>query len=242
MVTAQPPEAVVFFRIRIRSVDEISGVNALALVAPPIGSWAEANGIDSSGLPRRPRYPRLVLATLEDRLVVGDESVLRDMFDEYGALVLSICRKLVGNEAEDLVQQVFLAAWKGRDRFDPSKGSLAAWLSGIARFKAIDHLRAASRRPSSPSAQVGEMASGSASVGDTGSTEPAVNQVVDRMVLSAALQSLPDARRQVIELGFYHELSHPEIADRLDLPLGTVKSHMRRGLEALQRELRGSRV
>lgn len=203
-------------------------MNALALVAPV----EEANAVPNSGLDRRPRYPRLVLATLEDRLVVGDESVLRDMFDEYGSLVLSICRKLVGSEAEDLVQQVFLAAWKGRDRFDPSKGSLGAWLSGIARFKAIDHLRAAGRRPSTPSAEVGEMLS----------VEPMVNQVVDRLVLSAALDSLPAARRQVVELGFFEELSHPEIADRLDLPLGTVKSHMRRGLEALHRELRGSRV
>lgn len=203
-------------------------MNALAPVAPP----EEANALPNSGLVRQPRYPRLVLATLEDRLVVGDESVLRDMFDEYGSLVLSICRKLVGTEAEDLVQQVFLAAWKGRDRFDPSKGSLGAWLSGIARFKAIDHLRAAGRRPSTPSAEVGEMVS----------VEPKVNQVVDRLVLSAALDSLPAARRQVVELGFFEELSHPEIADRLDLPLGTVKSHMRRGLEALHRELRGSRV
>ena len=177
------------------------------------------------------RYPRSVLATLEDRLVVGDETVLRDMFDEYGSLVLGIGRKLVGAEAEDLVQQVFLAAWKGRDRFDPSKGSLAAWLSGITRFKAIDHLRAAGRRPSSPTAEVGELAS----------VEPAVNQVVDRIVLGSALQSLPAARRQVVELGFFHELSHQEIAEQLDLPLGTVKSHMRRGLEALQRELEGSR-
>lgn len=154
------------------------------------------------------------------------------MFDEYGTLVLGICRKLVGNEAEDLVQQVFLAAWKGRDRFDPSRGSLAAWLSGIARFKAIDHLRAAARRPSTPTDKVDEM----------NSVESQVNNVVDRMVLSAALQSLPSARREVVELGFYKELSHPEIAERLDLPLGTVKSHMRRGLEALQRELRGSNV
>lgn len=203
-------------------------MGALVLAAPLI----ETNGPKESRSTPRLGYPRLVLATLEDRLVVGDESVLRDMFDEYGTLVLGICRKLVGDEAEDLVQQVFLAAWKGRDRFDPSKGSLPAWLSGIARFKAIDHLRAAARRPSSPSADVGEMAS----------VEPQVNNVVDRMVLSAALASLPEARREVVELGFYHELSHPEIADRLDLPLGTVKSHMRRGLEALQRELRGSRV
>ncbi len=177
-------------------------------------------------------YPLIVLATLEDRLVVGDETVLREIFDEYGALVLSIGRRLVGADAEDLVQQVFMAAWKGRDRFDPSKGSLAAWLSGITRFKAIDHLRAAGRRPSVPTDQVEGL----------DPVEPAVDQVVDRMVLAAALDSLPEARREVVELGFFHDLSHPEIAEKLDLPLGTVKSHMRRGLEALQRELRGSRV
>lgn len=178
------------------------------------------------------RYPREVVATLEDRLIVGDETVLREIFDEYASLVLGISRRLVGNEAEDLVQQVFIAAWQGRERFDPSKGSLGAWLSGIARFKAIDHLRASGRRPSTPSAEVGEREA----------VEPVVDRVVDRMVLARALETLPAARREVVELGFFHDLTHPEIADRLDLPLGTVKSHMRRGLEALQRELEDSRV
>ncbi len=178
------------------------------------------------------RYPQDVVATLEDRLIVGDETVLREIFDEYAPMVLGISRRLVGNEAEDLVQQVFIAAWQGRERFDPSKGSLGAWLSGITRFKAIDHLRASGRRPSTPSAEVG----------DREAVEPAVDRVVDRMVLSRALSTLPDARREVVELGFFDDLTHPEIADRLDLPLGTVKSHMRRGLEALQRELEDSRV
>jgi RNA polymerase sigma-70 factor (ECF subfamily) len=173
-----------------------------------------------------------VVATLEDRLIVGDESVLREIFDEYSAMVFGIGRRLVGNDAEDLVQQVFIAAWQGRERFDPSKGSLGAWLSGITRFKAIDHLRAAGRRPSTPSAEVGEREA----------VEPVVDRVVDRMVLSRALDTLPAARREVVELGFFDDLTHPEIAERLDLPLGTVKSHMRRGLEALQRELEDSRV
>jgi RNA polymerase sigma-70 factor (ECF subfamily) len=61
-----------------------------------------------------------VLPTLEDRLVVGDESVLRAIFDEYGTLVLGMARRLAGDDAEDLVQQGFVAAWGGRDRFDPS--------------------------------------------------------------------------------------------------------------------------
>ena len=182
--------------------------------------------------PVQARYPLGVVATLEDRLVVGDESVLREIFDEYGSLVLGMSRRLVGDEAEDLVQQVFIAAWRGRERFDPSKGSLGAWLSGITRFKAIDHLRASGRRPSTPSADVGEREA----------VEPVVDRVVDRMILTRALDTLPAARREVVELGFFEELTHPEIAERLDLPLGTVKSHMRRGLESLQRELEDSRV
>ena len=208
------------------------------IAAPPLVGLgvARCGAFRPSVTPRAPlgvaRYPRPVVAPLEDRLVLGDESVLRDLYDEFGPLVLAIGRRLVGTEAEDLVQQVFIAAWKSRDRFDPSRGSLAAWLSGIARFKAIDHLRAASRRPSSPSDQVGEMEP----------VEPLVDRVIDRLVLARALANLPLARRQVVELGFYDELTHSEIAERLDLPLGTVKSHMRRALEALQRELEDSRV
>lgn len=186
----------------------------------------------SSALARHDGYPRGVPVSLEDRLVLGDDSALRDLFDEYGSLVLGIARRLVGDEAEDLAQQVFLAAWRGRARFDPSKGSLPAWLSGITRFKAIDHLRAAGRRPATPTEDVGRLEP----------VEPAVDGLVDRLVLASALRALPEARRHVVELGFLEGLTHAEIAERLDLPLGTVKSHMRRGLEALQRELEDSRV
>jgi RNA polymerase sigma-70 factor (ECF subfamily) len=221
-------------RIRGRFADEEPGMTTLsAFTIAGIASPAfPLVTVTAGARPEPVRYPRDVVATLEDRLIIGDDSVLRDIFDEYGPLVLGISRRLVGNEAEDLVQQVFIAAWKSRSRFDPSKGSLAAWLSGIARFKAIDHLRASGRRPSTPSAEVGEMES----------VEPVVDRVIDRMVLTRALDCLPAARREVVELGFFDELTHAEISERLDLPLGTVKSHMRRGLEALQRELEDSRV
>ncbi|MGF1598093.1 MAG: RNA polymerase sigma factor [Acidimicrobiales bacterium] len=178
------------------------------------------------------RYPRGVGVALEDRLRAGDRSALRDLFEEFGPMVMGLCRRMVGNEAEDLAQQVFLDAWRSRHRFDPERGTIGAWLTGIARFKAIDHYRAAERRPSVPVADTGvEVASG----------EAGVERIVDQLVITRALGTLPDIRRQVVELGFYSELTHPEIAERLTLPLGTVKSHMRRGLEALQRELEVSR-
>lgn len=176
-------------------------------------------------------YPRAVGATLEDRLLAGDDTALRELFDEFSPMVLGLARRLVGPDAEDLVQHVFLDAWRSRHRFDPHRGSLGAWLTGITRFKAIDHWRASGRRPSIPSAEAGVHEA----------TEPAVDQVVDQLVLTRALEKLPAIRREVVELGFYHDLTHPEIAEKLRLPLGTVKSHMRRGLESLNRELVASR-
>ncbi len=169
--------------------------------------------------------------SLEERLVGGDNAALRQIFDEYGPMVLGLARKLVGPDAEDLTQQVFLDVWRSRTRFDPGKGSLGAWLTGITRFKAIDHWRASGRRPSTPVPDAGMYVA-------TGSH---VDRVVDQLVLTRALATLTPIRRQVLELGFYDGLSHAEIAAKLDLPLGTVKSHMRRGLEALHRELGASR-
>ncbi len=175
-------------------------------------------------------YSRPVLDGLEQRFVAGDELALREAYNLHGALVFGICRRAVGADAEDVAQQVFVAAWKGRHGFDAERGSLAGWLSGIAKFKSVDHLRAKGRRPASADKEPEDVAQTPAEVG----------RVADRMVLSAALTHLSDTRRKVVELAFYEDLTHHEISERLDMPLGTVKSHVRRGLEALRQELEGS--
>ena len=178
---------------------------------------------------------RVVLSpvSVEQRFVAGHDTALKDVFDEYGALVMGVARKVVGDDAEDLTQQVFLAAWKGRGRFDPEKGALGSWLVGICRFKAIDHLRAKGRRP--PSASPG-------AVEKDIPVEASVGQITDRVILDEALSRLPDERREVVELAFYADLTHAEISKRLDMPLGTVKSHVRRGLQTLRGQLEESRV
>ncbi len=174
-----------------------------------------------------PGYHRPVPTNLEDRFVAGDEAALKEIFDLYGSLVLNICRRAVAGDAEDVVQQVFVAAWKGRASFDTEKGSLPGWLTGIAKFKAVDHLRAKGRRPQSADREVDDTASQSSDVG----------RVADRMLLTHALAKLPEERRRVVALAFFEDFTHQEISEHLAMPLGTVKSHVRRGLEALRHTL-----
>lgn len=174
-----------------------------------------------------PGYHRLVPLTLEERFVAGDEAALREIYEEHASLVLNICRRTVGADAEDVVQQVFVAAWKGRSSFDHDKGALAGWLTGIAKFKAVDHLRAKGRRPQSANQEVEDSASTAADVG----------RVADRMLLTRALATLPEERRRVVALAFFEDFTHQEISEHLAMPLGTVKSHVRRGLEALRHVL-----
>lgn len=177
------------------------------------------------------RYIRPVPATLEERFVAGDESALKEAFELHAPLIIGLCRRLVGGEAEDLAQQVFVASWKSRERFDPAKGSLKSWMAGIARFKSIDHLRAAGRRPQT----------GGGEPQDMGQIQAENARVTDRMVLTEALTGLSAERRMVVELAFYGDMTHAEISDKLSMPLGTVKSHVRRGLETLRAELGVSR-
>lgn len=168
-----------------------------------------------------------VVSTLEERFIAGDETALKEVFDSHAALVLSICRRTVGSDAEDVAQQVFVAAWKGRASFNPTRGSLAGWLSGIAKFKAVDHLRAKGRRPQNAGHEVEESASISVDVG----------RVADRVVLTQALGQLSEERRRVVALAFFEDFTHQEISEHLAMPLGTVKSHVRRGLESLRHAL-----
>ncbi len=165
---------------------------------------------------------------LESDFHRGADDSLRRAYDEHGSLVFSFCRRSLGStEAADVTQEVFLAAWKAHDRFDADRGSLRGWLMGIARNKVIDRLRHNSRRPQIASAEVD----------DRPATSHDIDRMSDRMVLATALDELPPRSRQLIELSFYQQLTHAEIADRTGVPLGTVKSDIRRGLSRLRRHL-----
>ncbi len=158
----------------------------------------------------------------------GDEKALRAAYDAHGSLVYSFCRRSLGDDrAKDVTQEVFLSAWRARDRFDSSKGSLAAWLMGITKNRVVDNIRAEQRHADRRSdAEPVEL-----------SIEADVEQIGDRMLVADALRSLPERSRMVIELAYLRDLTHTEIAEKFSIPLGTVKSDIRRGLANIRRHL-----
>ena len=158
----------------------------------------------------------------------GEENALRAAYDAHGPLVYSFCRRSVGDDrAKDVTQEVFVSAWRARDRFDSSKGSLAGWLMGIAKNRLIDNIRAERRHGDRRSeAEPGDLP-----------VESDVERVGDRMLVADALRSLPERSRTVIELAYLSDLTHTQIAEQTSLALGTVKSDIRRGLASIRRHL-----
>lgn len=212
----------------------------IGLVSPP--RTAPGHGRGSTAGPaatgvvvRRPHVgiPGMVPAatTIERRFAAGDEAALREAFERWGGLVASVAHAALRdpNDVDDVVQDTFVTAWRSRDRFDPERGTLAAWLAGIARNTGRQRLRTLSRAPTPTEV------SADALLDD----DDALRATADRLVLRAALDELPDGQRAVLELAFLEGHSHAVVAERLGLPVGTVKSHARRGLLALRRRLGG---
>lgn len=162
----------------------------------------------------------------------GDEDALAQAWKRFGGLVFNYCLRSLGDReaAADCTQETFVGAWRSRERYDPTKGSLAGWFIGIARYKVADAHRSAPRVPS-PVAEATERPDATAGAAD--------DRLADRLLVTHALSDLPERARQVIELAFYSDLSQTEIATTLGLPLGTVKSDMRRGLQRLRAHLEG---
>jgi RNA polymerase sigma factor (sigma-70 family) len=165
---------------------------------------------------------------IAERFRRGDETVLREVYDRYGGLVHRVGMACLPShhDAEDATQATFVAAWRGRETYDPDRGTLVAWLLGIARSQAVDRLRVLRRQ---------ERATAAANqVWVTYSGQPSPERVVDRLVVLDELRRLTDEQRRVVGLAFFDDLTHVQIAGVTGLPLGTVKSHLRRGLARLR--------
>jgi RNA polymerase sigma-70 factor (ECF subfamily) len=121
---------------------------------------------------------------------------------------------------------VFIAAWRRHATFDPERANLSAWLVGITRHQIADAFAARAKVATVPMPEEGE-------------GEPAAPPVelADRVLVEDELSRLPAQAQQVVRLAFYDDLTHQQIGERLGLPLGTVKSHIRRSLERMRRRL-----
>lgn len=170
---------------------------------------------------------------LDTRFAAGDPTALRAAYDRHGGAVYGIALRGLGahHDAEDITQQVFVRAWRGRAGYDPGRGELGGWLVGITRRQVADRLSARFRE---------RVVTDRAGQAGTRAPLPAPDQaVVDAMVVAAELDQLPPGMRRVLQLAFFDDLTHQQIAGLTGLPLGTVKSHLRRGLQRLRRRWEG---
>ncbi|MBG0828277.1 sigma-70 family RNA polymerase sigma factor [Planomonospora sp. ID67723] len=162
--------------------------------------------------------------TLNVRLAAGDDAALAECLRAHSALIRSYLHRFVpSQEIEDVQQVVFTEIWRSRSRFDADR-SLPAWLLSIAHNRAVDHLRVRSL-PTVPLDAVADPP------GADGRTDG--DGLADRDLVRRALAELPAPQRQAIELAYYGELTQREIAERLSVPLGTVKARTSRGLRRL---------
>ncbi|WP_241978907.1 MULTISPECIES: RNA polymerase sigma factor [unclassified Cryobacterium] len=169
-------------------------------------------------------------ASLDRAFQDGDERALAAAYDRWSPLVFTIAVRSLANasDAEDVTQKVFIAAWRGRGRFDPARSRLPAWLIGITRHVIADTHEARSRQrrledslaATIPAHRVDDSLS-----------------VVNRVLVGDEIDRLEPVPRQVMRLAFFDDLTQVQIADSLGLPLGTVKSHMRRSLTRLRTRL-----
>jgi RNA polymerase sigma-70 factor (ECF subfamily) len=173
-----------------------------------------------------------------ERVARGDADALAELYDRHARLIYSLALRILRDdgEAQDVVQEVFAQLWQQAARYDDRRGNVAAWLVTVARSRAIDRLRRRRSRPES-----------TADDADTSLLIDPAPPVDDRLLTSArastvrtAMDELPLLQRIAIELAFFEGLTHAEIAERLEMPLGTVKTRIRQALLRLRDRLEGA--
>jgi RNA polymerase sigma-70 factor (ECF subfamily) len=179
-------------------------------------------------------------AALIERIRGGERAAFVAFYDRYSPLLFSVAARVLGErkEAEDVLQEVMLVIWNKSGDYDPQLGTLSSWAVAVTRNKALDRLRARTRR-------LRLIEEAAVLAADSGATSyPSANEILHGReraeLLREAMQALPPDQRMAIELAFFTGLSQSDIAERLQQPLGTIKARIRRGMLRLREQLGGA--
>ena len=168
--------------------------------------------------------------SLLERIQQKDEAALSALYDRYSGLVYSEAKRILRDTgaAEEILQDLFYQVWRTAERFDAARGSLAGWLVVAARNRAISKLR-------KKSGKAEELEENAVFLGPSLESSTTQNLMLDKV--RAVLGSLPDGQREAMEFAYFEGMSHSEIAERTGQPLGTIKTRIRSGMEALKKVL-----
>lgn len=210
---------------------------ATVLARPPAPSWGTFRPPTPHGPIVRPVHTEQEtegssVDDLAERLRDGSREALEEAYARWSSLVHTLAVRSLGNhhDAEDVTQQVFVAAWRGRHTLRPDRGTVPGWLVGITRHKIAD-LHATRAR------HVRDLAAATTRALPDQHAPPPDEQLAARLLVADALAHLGEPRSTIVRLAFIEDLTHDEISRRLELPLGTVKSHVRRGLIHLRHRM-----
>lgn len=211
-----------------------SRTGAVASWQVPIRCWRSADG----GPVAMPDHPTLDAqqAQLLRRIAVQDSGALAEFYDQTAASFFSFALRMLNDahDAEEVIQDVFMQIWHKAPSFDPALGIAFSWSMSIVRNRCIDRLRARQRR-ARVLVETPEGAEIEPRCDDVAVERPLAAD--EQEAVRAALGALPEDQKRAIEMAFFAGLSHHEIADALQEPLGTVKARIRRGMLKLRDEL-----
>lgn len=172
---------------------------------------------------------------LLQRIALGDQEAFALLYDRYGKPAYSLAYRIVsdGHDAEDVVQDAFLSVWRMARSFDVRRGNARSWLLSVVHHRAVDIMRR--RRGQPPLFPSSESIPGQAEFSDVWRE---VLDSIDGEMVRKALARIPEDQRRTIELAFFGGYTHREIAQKEDIPLGTVKSRIRVGMDKLRELLK----
>ena len=207
----------------------------MSLLAVRPGDMGSVPPVATDPGEERPGAPDPDDRELGRRFAAGDEQALALAYTRFAGQIHGMAVRAFGPgpDAEDVTQQTFVSAWTGRAGYRPDKGALPGWLVGVARHKIADTWARRDRQRRETEAAMSEA---QATPGRR-VTAGVDTQVADRVLVLDELDLLGQPQRGIIELAFFEDLTHAQIAARTGIPLGTVKSHIRRTLERLRSRL-----